>query len=242
MAKTFDWITARECEERWPGWLDRQGDAAWRLNGQPLLDPVISRYGRFEVRVLLIDGEPDHAKGIYGEGKNQNTMVWGVDQNGHRLYGCNEEVRPFADGPQDEKSIQTFFQPVVMGFFDKLLGREGRSLRPVLESGNAAAIREAFEEMGITEIISLIDIGPIWPNPTNTSTVTHLYDMQVDLAQVVANPNGREWTIVNCLWLTAEEILRRISQGRYDDVNTRMGQANAAFFAGYTRHLQAMTA
>ena len=239
MPRVFDWITARECEERFPGWLDSKGDAAWRLNGVPLLDPIISRFGGFEIRVLLIDGQPDHAKGIYAEAKNQNTIAWGVNKEGQRLYGCNEEVRPFADAPDGTKLIQTFFQPVAMGFFDKLLGQEGRSLRPVLESGNDAAIREAFEEMGITEIIDLSDIGPIWPNATNTSTVTSLYDMQVDLEQVIANPNGREWTIINCLWLSAEEILERIAKGSHGDVNCRMGQANASFVAGYTRHLQA---
>lgn len=172
------WITPRECEERFPGWLAERAASGlgWALNGQPMLDPVTSRFGGVEVRVMLNpDGSPNHDKGVYIEAKNQNTVAFGR-RGGQLLIGCTEEERAFADmpegGPADPP--MRFLQPVVMGFFEKVLGSDAKTFKERLESGDEASIREALEEMGVVEdgIKSLAPLGVMWPNATNTATVT----------------------------------------------------------------------
>lgn len=240
------WINPRECEERFPGWLAARAanGLGWAVNGQPMLDSVTSRFGGFEVRIMLKpDGTPDHDKGVYIEAPNVNTVAWGR-KNGSVLIGCTEEARAFADmpegGPADPPMI--FLQPVVMGFFDKILGSSAKAFKEVLETGDSAATREALEEMGIEEVISLTPMGVVWPNATNTATVSRLYEMEVDIDRVVENPKGREWTIKNCQWLPVSEVMRRIGDGFHEGVNCRMGQANTAFFTWLCRHPEAISA
>lgn len=242
------WITPRECEERFPGWLAERAASGlgWALNGQSMLDPVTSRFGGFEVRVMLNpDGSPNHDKGVYIEAKNQNTVAFGR-RSGQLLIGCTEEERAFADmpegGPADPP--MRFLQPVVMGFFEKVLGSDAKTFKERLESGDEASIREALEEMGVVEdgIKSLAPLGVMWPNATNTATVTHLFEMEVDIDRVIEDPKGREWTIKNCQWLPVREVMQRIGNGFHEGVNCRMGQANSAFFVWLCRHPEAMTA
>ena len=240
------WITPRECEEQFPGWLAERAKSGlgWAINEQPVLDPITSRFGGFEIRIMLKpDGMPDHDKGVYLEAKNQNTVVFGRRNGGPVLIGCTEEARAFADmpegGPADPP--MRFLQPVVMGFFEKVLGSDAKTFKERLESGDEASIREALEEMGVAEVKSLKPMGVVWPNATNTATVTHLYEMEVDIDRVIENPEGREWTINNCVWLPVTEVMKRIGDGFYEGVNCRMGQANTAFFTWLCRHPDALT-
>lgn len=242
------WITAAECKERFPGWLELQ-TAGWNVKGLPFMDEVVSQYGGFMLRVYLNkDGTPNHVKGIYFEAPNGNNVVWDKDDSGVIFIGCTIEERGFADAPGS--TIQNvipadppikFFQPCVMGFADKVFGKElGGQLKSLLEIHEEDSIRESREEMGITEIRSIEPMGVVWPNATNTATVTVLYDIWVDMTKVIENPNGREWSIKNCIWLPVREVIARIAAGSHEELNCRMGQANTTFFTWLCRHPEAL--
>lgn len=239
---TQGWITAQECEERFPGWLAARGELGWRTSdGKPFLDRVSSRFGGFEVRVWMNpDDTPNHDKGVYFEAPNQNTIVWGFAPDGRVKVAVTEETRALADNPDGSPADPpiTYGQPCVMGFYDKIFGSElGKKLRPIIESGEQAAIREAFEEAGVIEVISGPHfLGVTWPNATNTATVTSLYEMQVDLGKITENPEGREWPISRCLFLTVPELMQRIMSGWDNGICYRMGQANNAFFSWLSGH------
>lgn len=241
--KVQAWITVEECLKRFPDWKGY----TWLVNGQPMIDPVISLYGGAQDRVYLKDGQPWHDKLNYFEAPNQNNVVWDKDEHGNFIIGCTIEERGFADMPGS--TIQEvipadppmlFFQPCVMGFFNKVLGKDlGDKLKPALETGEEASIRESLEEFGVTEIRSIESMGVVWPNATNTPTVTHLFDMWVDKDKIVQNPAGREWSIKDCVWLSIREVLARIAAGSHNEVNCRMGQANTTFFTWLCRHPEA---
>ncbi len=236
------WITAKECDEHFPDWLNQAKDAAWRTeDGKPFTGRISSRFGFAEVRVQMkSDGTPDFARLCCGEAPNINAVVWGKTSNGEIRIGVTVQKRPFADSfkygiPASEPFV--FGQPYVGAFNEKsLLGEEAAE---VYESARDASVREAFEEAGVVDVINVTEMSFHDPNPTFVVTWSELFDVEVNL-DTVTGQTDRSEGIYRCEFLPIKEVLSRIAQGEHEGVSYRQATANDTFLVWIARHPEAL--
>lgn len=231
------WITAKECEERFPGWLAARGQNGWIVDVRHRR--IISRFGFAEVRVQLKpDGTPDFDRVASGEAPNINAVAYYI-KDGVWYVGVAFQVRPFADtayGVPADPPIK-FAQPV-MGFCGKIVGTTASA---VFESATEGATREALEEAGVQDVISIKSMGQHWGNPTGPLvTPSDLLEIQVDPETLDTSKLDREELIYKCEYLSAHELVSRIGLGFYDGVNYRASVAMNTFFVFFARHPEAL--
>lgn len=236
------WITAEECEDRSPGWLDQAKDAAWRTaDGKPFIGRIDSRFGFAEVRVQLNpDGTPAFARLCCGEAPNINAVVWGKTESGEIRIGVTVQKRPLADSfeysvPALEPFV--FGQPYVGAFSEKLL--LGEEAAETYESAKDASIREAFEEAGVVDIINVTEMSFHNPNPTFVVTWSALFDVEVNLGTVTGQTDRSEG-IYRCEYIPIGEVFSRIAQGEHEGISYRQATANDAFLVWLARHPEAL--
>ncbi|OGH21230.1 MAG: hypothetical protein A2958_01880 [Candidatus Levybacteria bacterium RIFCSPLOWO2_01_FULL_38_13] len=231
------WITAAECEERFPGWLAARGENGWRVDVAKRC--ISSRFGFAEVRVQLNqDGTPAFDRVVCGEAPNINAVAYYV-KDGVWYIGVTFQVRPFADlayGVPADPPIK-FAQPV-MGFRDKIVGKVASA---VFESAPEGAKREVLEEAGVNDVMSIQSMGQHWGNPTGPLvTPTDLLEIQVNPESIDTSKLDREELIYKCEYLSTSELVSRIASGEHDGVNYRASVAMNTFFVFFARHPEAL--
>ncbi|MEK7559402.1 MAG: hypothetical protein AAB521_03780 [Patescibacteria group bacterium] len=231
------WITAEECEKRFPGWLAARGENGWKVDAAK--SRISSRFGFAEVRVQLKpDGTPDFDRVVSGEAPNINAVAYYV-KDGIFYVGVTFQVRPFADtsyGIPADPPIK-FAQPV-MGFRDKIVGATASA---VFESAPEGAKREVLEEAGVQDIISIKSMGQHWGNPTGPLvTPSDLLEIEIDPKTIDTSKFDREELIFKCEYIPAGELVLRIALGEYDGVNYRASVAMNTFFVFFANHPEAL--
>lgn len=231
------WISPEECEKRFPGWLGSRGENGWSVDAEKRR--ITSHFGFAEVRVQLnADGTPAFDRVVCGEAPNVNAVAYYV-RDGIYYVGITYQVRPFADigygVPADPPMI--FAQPV-MGFNAKTAGPK---VAAIFETGISSASREALEEAGVQDIVSIQNMGQHWGNPTGPLvTPTDLFEIEVDPETIDTNKIDREELIYKCEYVSVSELIRRIALGEHDGVNYRASVAMNTFFVFLSRHPEAL--
>lgn len=233
------WITPQEALVRDPKFFRKRGKNAWKMDAKNRR--IHSRFGFAEVRVQTKpDGTPDFDRVVYGEAPNINAVVWGIDSDGVYRVAVVIQLRPFADHPAGWNESVTFGQPCVMGFLDRIVGRK---LAEVFESSLTGATREALEEAGAREILSIKEMGGHNPNPTFCATWSELLDIQVDLAKVEERTDKDE-LIYKAEYMPVKKVLDLIGRGGLlpadGGVSYRSATANDAFLVWLSRHPEAL--
>ncbi len=218
------WITPAQAEERDPGFFERRGENGWTVDSENRR--IGSRFGFAEVRVQIKgDGAPDFDRVVYGEAPNINAVVWGRHMDGMIRIAVTIQARPFSDNPDGTPTDTpiVFGQPCVMGFLDKIVGKDA------FERGDDGAIREAQSEAGVGAVKNISEMGFHNPNPTFCATWSQLLEIEVDLDRITNNTDQAE-LIYRAEYLTIQEVCERIAEGERDGVCYRSATANNAFF------------
>lgn len=159
---------------------------------------------RFEENPYLIEVD-DHGNLTFGrlhKREKPNVNVALIDSK-LGLIGINIQMRKAAGG--------LFAQPV-MGFnLNRLTGTNQA------ENNQAAAIREALEENGITVVRTITPLGRVMVNQTSFTSDTTIFLIDCDSTTVSDQLDFAEG-IRKAIWLTQEELLSRIKAGIIDDV------------------------
>jgi hypothetical protein len=217
-----------------PGW-------ELKVNGQHVDGEweVVSRFGSVTNTVVVgRDGQPNFDRPEYREAPNVNCVVWGRGEDGKARFAVICQPRPHADDPlsPDNAHGPVVFGQIVMGFLDKLIGKEQLE---AYESISAGAVREASEESGATVIrnIEYPQYPYHNPNPTFVATWSNLVFVEVNLAAVEAIKLDHKEPIFSAEYVTASELRRRIAAGQ-DEMGAvyRMCTANSAWFIFFCVH------
>lgn len=228
------WVTVQEALEIDPDFLTNRGEGAW------VIDPgnyeIRSRFGFVQIRVQLReDGTLDFDRAVYGEAPSINAVCWGKSPStGNVLIAVVDQGRPFSDNPDGTPADPpiVFGQPAVLGFLDKVVGKEAAQ---AYEKAGEAAIREALEESGATSVINIQSMGYHNPSPTFCATWPALFDVEVDLLEIGVDVDRTE-LIYKADYYSLADIRERIAAGEYEGVNYRAGMANAALMVWLCRH------
>lgn len=231
------WITAEECEERFPGWLDARGENGWTLDVARRRSE--SRFGYSELRIQLKpDRTPDFDRVVGGEAPNVNAVAYFV-RDSVWYVGVTFQERPFADtayGVPADPPIK-FAQPI-MGFRTRIVGETAARL---FESAEEGATREALEEAGVNDVISITSMGQQWGNPTGPLvTPSDLLEIEVYPETINTNNLDRAELIYKCEYLPAGELVRRIALREHEGVNYRGSVPMNTFFVFFARHPEAL--
>jgi hypothetical protein len=230
-------MTAAKAVEIDPQFFENRGENAWKLDTDNRR--LHSRFGFAEVRVQRgKEGGPDFDRVVYGEAPNINAVVYGIDGNGVYYVGVVVQQRPFADNPNGSPAEVpiVFGQPCVMGFLDKIVGDK---LAKAFESPEDGAVREALEEAGVAAVEEIAEMGHHNPNPTFCATWSNLIEIKVNLDKIREPVDAKE-LIYRAEYLPVREVMRRIGEGEYENVNYRSATANDAFFVWLARHPEAL--
>lgn len=196
-------LTLSELRDYDPEFLNRRREIAPDL--EPVLvwnEGVIT--SRFEDNNYLfeVDEEGNVTFGRVYKREKPNVNVALIDSE-RGLVGINIQMRKAAGG--------LFAQPV-MGFNLNRLTGTNRA-----ETNEAAAIREALEENGITVVRSITSLGSVMPNQTSFISESTIFVIDCDSTRVSEALDFAEG-IKKAIWLTTNELLARIDAGTFEDV------------------------
>lgn len=204
------------------GWLLAHNVWGLSLNGIP-----VSRDTVWEVRssfgsvrnVIVPDakGEPVFTRPEYREAPHVNCVVWGREKDGVAKFAVLRQPRPHADDPEASGGhTSVVFGQVVMGFLDRIIGKD---LVTRYETAERGAAREAEEESGVSVVLSIERPQYPWhnPNPTFVATWADLVFIEVDLGSIREIASDRHEPIFSAEYIVAEELLRRIAMGKDEE-------------------------
>ena len=121
------------------------------------------------------------------------------------LTGINVQVRRGGGG--------LFAQPV-MGFnLKKAIGKA----TDASETDEAAAVREALEENGITVVRRITPLGVVMPNPTSFTSEVKVFVLDCDSTRVSDQLDFAEG-IRSATWLSFQTLLVRMKKGVHEGV------------------------
>lgn len=215
-----------------PGWrlivngAEMPHDAHWRVE---------SRFG--SVELVVVDGKTPFDRPEYREAPFAQAVVWGRDRQGKVRVALVDQRRPHADAPGQylQPCEPVLFRHVPMGFANKLV--EG------FETGAEAAKREAGEEVGVSKILSIVEV-PFGHNPSPSFTPTWggVAFIEVDLSQIIAPEENPNEPIEGRYWMLVADLLSAIKSGKSDDTGAYLGVATSLsalmlFFAHFPQFL-----
>ncbi len=211
-----------------PGWQLRVNGEL--VTGQWTLE---SRFGSVrQALVCNIDGTPNFDRPAYREAENVNCVVWGRGEHGEIRLAVIRQPRPHADDPCNrgvDGHDPVVFGQVVMGFLEKVIGKDGIAR---LESVSGGAIREASEEAGASAVLGIeYPNDPFHnPSPSFVATWSDLVYIQVDLKKIENLKHDRNEPIYSAEYVTVAELVSRIKNG-HDAMGAyyRYGNSNSAW-------------
>ena len=197
-------------------------------------------FGKVEYAVVTDkDGNPVFDRPRYHEAPNVNCVVWGKGIDGKARFAVIRQPRPHAydpENPGNDNHPDVVFGQIVMGFLEKIIGKD---LLPKYESIASGAAREAAEEAGVSVVLNLERPAYPWqnPNPTFVATWSDLVFVEVDLGRIEALKADRNEPIFSAEYITAEELRQRVAAGK-DEAGAvyRMCTANSAWFIFFCIH------
>ncbi len=202
-------LTLPELLEYDPGFFARRIKEALDKGQTPDLeavwDPAAGTINsRFEDNIWLFDVSD---VGIVTFGRlhkreKPNVNVALIDSE-RGLIGINIQMRKAAGG--------LFAQPV-MGFnLNRLTGTNQ------VENNQAAAIREALEENGVTVVRSITSLGRVMVNQTSFSSDSTIFVIDADSTKVSDQLDFAEG-IRSATWIGLEELFSRMNLGTHEGV------------------------
>ncbi len=233
------WVSLKEALKIDPDFQKKRGENGWHYNLKT--GGIESRWGKVMVQVQLKEnGGLDFDRAVYYEPPNINAVVYGFEGDGTCKVGITIQERPFANEPPDADYPYgvpanppiKFAQPV-MGFLRKIVGEKAAD---IFESKEGGATREAFEEVGVQEIIEVKPFGEHYPNPTFCATTSQLVEIKVDLKKIAEGKFDKEELIYKVEYISLKELFSRIGKKVYDGVNYNAAVANNTFFMWLARH------
>jgi len=198
-------LTLSELMEYDPEFLTRRKAIAPDL--EPMFDVDAGTVNsRFEDNVYLFEVDEEGTV-LFGRlHKREKPAINAVLIDSVRgITGINIQARRAAGG--------LFAQPV-MGFnLRKAIGKA----TDAFESDEAAAIREALEENGITVVRSITPLGVVMPNPTSFTSEVKVFVLDCDSKRLSSQLDFAEG-IRSAVWMNFGALLLRMKKGVHEGV------------------------
>lgn len=231
------WITPQEAARLDPEFFTRRAQQEWHYDERR--EGYYSPFGFAEYRIQVdANGKPVFGRVCGGEIPVINAVAF-FKRNGIWYVGVTFQVRPFADdsyGVPADPPIK-FAQPI-MGFRERIVGETATE---VFENAETGATREALEEAGVMDIISIKSMGSHWGNPTGPLvTPSDLLEIEVNPDTLISAVDRTE-LIYKCEYMPVKELLLHIAEGVHDGVNFRASVAMNTFFVFLALHPEALT-
>lgn len=235
------WVNKDEALRLDPDFFDRQSFQDGWFHNPAKSGYYSTNYGFAEQRFIVGDNNKiQYGRVCGGETPNINAVAW-FEYGGNIYVGVVKQARPFADIaygiPADEPIV--YAQPV-MGFRHHLSKIAGDGAARVYESAEDGATREALEEAGVRDVISIKSMGQHWGNPTGPLvTPTDLLEIEID-PDTLSDELDHEELIYGCDYIDVRLLIQRIALGEYEGVNYRASVAMNTFFVFFSRHPEAL--
>lgn len=211
---TENFITADECERRFPGWLASRG-----INGHtydPERDGFFCRFQNTP-RLVALAPDPDNPgrmipsfdRVVVEEAPHIHTIGYDIDEEGNYWVGIVYQFRPFIEG-----QIPPICGDIPMGF--NLARVLGDGAQTVYETADDAAARELIEELGVPLREKPVLIRTMIDHTTYGSrTTTPVYKARVNRHLVTGKTDEKEALISEMIPLS--EYGHRVSMGTDED-------------------------
>lgn len=211
---TENFITADECERRFPGWLAARG-----TNGH-IYDPERDGfYCRFQntSRLVALVPDPDNPgqmipffdRVIVEEAPHVHTIGYDIDEEGNYWIGIVFQFRQFIEG-----DIPPICGDIPMGFnLAKVLGDDAQT---VYEAADKAAARELIEELRVPLREKPVFIRTMIDHTTyGAQTTTPVYKAKIDRDSVTGKTDEEEALFSEMILLS--EYGRLVRMGADED-------------------------
>lgn len=144
-----------------------------------------SPFGSVESAIVIgPEGEPVFDRPVYREAPNINAVVWGKGKSGEVRLAVINQPRPHSDDPENSGEHETVvFGQIVMGFLERIIGKDMITRYESIESGSA---REASEEAGASVVIKIEnpEYPYLNPAPSFVATWSNLVFIEVNLEKI----------------------------------------------------------